>query len=146
MITITQSKTNRPTFLHVKNGVKKVKKGLRHGLIEIGRDNKKHLKTMIKTPPHRGRFYGKHQASAPGEAPANWTGKLMKSVVYKSHGSDSMDFGEEAPHGLFLEDGTKNADNTERMAARPHVGRTVKEKSKDNYNSLEGAVDRAIKK
>ena len=37
-------------------------------------------KTAIQTSPATGRVYGKHQASAPGEAPATDTGNLAGSI------------------------------------------------------------------
>lgn len=48
------------------------------------RDDARH---RVEAPPKTGRIYtsktkpSPHQASAPGEAPANWTGNLMENIT-----------------------------------------------------------------
>jgi hypothetical protein len=41
----------------------------------------KRVQEVIREPGRTGRMYGTHQASAPGEPPANWTGELAGSVT-----------------------------------------------------------------
>jgi len=61
-----------------------------------------------------GRFYGDHQASAPGEPWANWTGTTRASFFteQRDNGFTGV-FGATSPIALYLEFGT------ERIAARP---------------------------
>lgn len=146
MIKLIPNTQNRTVFIEIDNAPDKVKKGLRLALTEIGKENVRHLKNLIKKPPKTGRLYGSHRASAPGEAPANWTGKLLRSVKYRVYGWSKMEFGDGQPYGLFLEGGTKTKDGTKKMAARPHLKTTVREKSKDNFNSLLTNVDKVLKK
>lgn len=140
MIEIRPDTQNKTVFISISNATFKVRKGLKNALIEIGKENVRHTKALIRKQPKTGRFYGKHRASAPGEPPANRTGKLLRSVRYKSSSWSFMEFGDSAPYGKFLEDGTK------KMRPRPHLKRTVREKSRDNFNSIAKAVDDGIKK
>lgn len=62
----------------ISSAVRKAEKELADGGAEA-------MKTAIKTGPRSGRIYnrkpkGRHQASAPGEAPANLTGGLADSI------------------------------------------------------------------
>ena len=81
-----------------------------------------------------------HQASAPGEFPANLSGKLVKGIDYSVRGSNSMEFGDKAKHGKYLELGTKN------MEPREHIVRTVEERAVNFKNALLIFVDRRVKK
>jgi hypothetical protein len=145
-ISIREDYKNRQVFISIDTATHAIRRGLKDALAEIGRENKKHTKALIKNPPKTGRIYkvkGKpnpHQASAPGEAPANWTGKLMKSVRYRAYSWSRMEFGDYAPYGKWLEDGTK------KMSARPHLSRTVKERSGTNFTIINKVVSKYIKK
>lgn len=66
--------------------------------------------------PKTGIIYGDHQASAPGEAPADWTGQLVASGHTRYNRTALM--GEvvfSAPYALHLEYGT------EKMEPRPYL-------------------------
>ena len=145
MITVTpHTKKDRQTMRNVAGSIKAVKRGIRSGLFEIGIENKKHLRGLILDKNKNGRIYhikGKlHQASAPGEAPANLSGKLQRSVDFNVRGSSEMAFGEKEFYGKFLEDGTR------KIKPRPHVGRTVKERGNKNRTIFADSTDRSIKK
>jgi hypothetical protein len=140
MIKIQPGDTNKRALFSIHNSVPRVRKGLRVGLTEIGRENSRHLQIMIRTGPRTGRIYGNHQASAPGEPPANWTGRLAGSVGSRVFGWSRMEFGETVFYGRFLEFGTS------KMEPRPHVVRTVTEKRRDNFNTLAQSVDIEIKR
>ena len=116
--------------------------GIRDGFYEIGQENVKHTRKLILDPNKNGRIYlikGKlHQASAPGEAPANLSGALEKSVDY--HVRDyEMEFGDKELYGKFLEGGTV------KMLPRPHLGRTVNERGTENKNIMEKSIDKRVK-
>lgn len=69
-----------------------------------------------------GRVYGNHQASAPGEAPANDTGALVRSIrVEHTPGSGKARVVVGSAVGKMLELGTK------KMAPRPFMRPSVKE-------------------
>ena len=87
-----------------------------------GHDVERTWKQGIRLPPKTGRVYiirGKaHQASAPGEFPANLTGTLMNSIqVDNSQRMRSVVWQDDsaAPWGFWLELGTVSID------PRPHA-------------------------
>lgn len=72
------------------------------------------IKTSMQGPKS-GRMYGKHQASAPGEAPAIDLGALVNSIGVSMQGRLSATVSESSDHAAPLEFGTT------RMAPRPHM-------------------------
>ena len=66
-------------------------------------------KESILRDPVSGRQYGKHQASAAGEAPASDTGNLASSITFKVDANKDEGRGEvsaSAPYAASLEFGT----------------------------------------
>ncbi len=108
--------------------------GLRLALHEVGSDVNRETKRLIRTGPKIGRIYfikGRwHRASAPGEAPANLTGKLAKSNDYKVSGWSTMEVGETAPYAGYLEHGTR------KMKPRPHLKKAVENQAVHTVNTL----------
>lgn len=96
-------------------------RGVQRGWTDIGLDLVKTAKSTLTTGAKTGRVYkfrgGLHQASAPGEAPANRTGNLRKSLSFKAR-SHELEFGYQAPYGKYLEWGTR------KMAPRPNLLQT----------------------
>jgi hypothetical protein len=172
---------NRKVYAQINTAVPTIRNEMILALQEIGRENVRHLRRLIKDPPNTGRIYNRpgnmgrrHQASAPGEAPADQTGRLRKSVSYRVRGSKMfggslvMEFGETAPYGIFLERGTKQTSKTAekrarrrgkysiqfpgrewrglgwRMLPRPHVSRTVVERDMKNFKILDSRVEGAV--
>lgn len=101
------------------------------------------LTYLLTNGPRTGRVYTirgkKHQASAPGEAPARITGRLAKSVGYKVTGHDQLVVGEEAEYAAFLESGTG------RMKPRPHLSIAVDQTKTTVLNILERFIMEAHK-
>ena len=122
----------------------RVSQGIKDGLHEIGAENVRHMRKLIRDKNKTGRLYffrGRiHQASAPGQAPANMSGRLARTAKYKVRGTYQMEFGDQKFYGKFLEEGTS------KMAKRPHVVRTVREKERDSLRSLSLNVRRRIVK
>ena len=127
MIRIKSDRENKKTFVQIDKMPGANYKSIRSALSEIGSQNKKHLRTLIKSKDKTGRIYGSHQASAPGEAPASLTHTLEKTVKYAVRGDFQVEFGDTQPYGYWLEHGTE--DN--KIAPRPHVVRTIREKQRD---------------
>ena len=72
------------------------------------------MKKSITSGAKSGRRYGSHTSSAPGQAPANWTGQLLKSIkVQKMKGISFVYI--TAKYAEFLEFGTS------KMRARPFI-------------------------
>lgn len=142
MITVRQDPKNRRVIATIEKMYPRFRRGIKAALHEIGSENVNFLRKIIRDKNKTGRLYfirGKiHQASAPGEAPANLTGRLAKTADYKVRGTYQCEFGDKAFYGVFLEDGTT------RMLPRPHIIRTVKKKERDNYRSLADNTHRLI--
>ena len=72
------------------------------------------MKKSITSGAKSGRRYGSHTSSAPGQAPANWTGQLLKNIkVQKMKGISFVYI--TAKYAQFLEFGTS------KMRARPFI-------------------------
>lgn len=97
------------------------KRAIRQSYYDLGKELVKESKRLILDPPKTGRVYRikrnvrvtRHQASAPGEAPANLRGNLRRSINFIVHGDGKMEFGSEdktdknvpVPYGKALEKG-----------------------------------------
>jgi HK97 gp10 family phage protein len=98
-------------------------------------------KKKIQRGPKTGLWYGKHQASAPGEPPATDTGTLVRSIESKREELTAWVWTEEA-YGKFLEFGTRH------IAPRPWLTPAVEENrerfpvelGKAVVESIDGAV------
>jgi len=137
MISVTVNKRSREVLLDISDLANKQKSNIRNALHDIGEEVKRENKRLIKEGPKTGRIYrynGKnHQASAPGEPPANRSGRLMKSSNYRVRNHQEMNIGEEAIHAVFLENGTR------KMKPRPHLIRAINNKAGVTYKILEEA-------
>lgn len=120
--------------------------GIRRSWHEIGSRFSNHTKKLIKNPPKTGRMYGMHQASAPGEAPANKTGRLMNSISYSIHSTHELEIGASArsnkgaPYPRFLEEGTK------KMAPRPYLIKSADYMDNEIVQLLEKTVNETLRK
>ncbi len=72
------------------------------------------MKKSITSGAKSGKQYGNHTASAPGQAPANWTGQLLRSIKVEKLKRISYVF-VSAKYAEFLEFGTS------KMRARPFI-------------------------
>ena len=120
------------------------RQGVKDGFHIIGQLVGIRTKKLIINPPKTGRVYRikgiPHQASAPGEAPANRTGRLARSYNYQVSGDVQLAVGESAPYAGYLEDGTR------KMKKRPHLIRAINETQGQSVAAMQGAIDRAVKK
>lgn len=122
-------------------------KAIRMAMYFIGKDLVKTSQELIQSKDKSGRVYKLksgtvtrlHQSSAPGEAPANFSGNLRKSLGFEVRGADQLEFGSRsgaptaglsnkqavAKYSKFLEEGTS------KMAPRPYLKPSF-EKNKGN--------------
>lgn len=124
-------------------------KGIRDAFFDQGDRNVKYARKQILKRNKTGRLYkikgALHRASAPGEFPANLSGKLRRGVDYTVRGHSQMEFGDRAKHGVYLELGTKTASGDVKMEPREYIIRTVEERAEDFTNALLYHVDKRIK-
>lgn len=98
---------------------------------------------LITSPPKTGRIYKRrgvtHQASAPGEAPANDTSRLLNSRridLFESQLRARLTFS--AKHALPLEAGTM------KMEPRPFARRALRETDAEGVALVERRVQEAL--
>jgi len=149
MIEIKEASTNDKFLLKVFMAERATNLALRYAWRQAGVIVTDKLRYIIRNGPRTGRVYTirgrKHQASAPGEAPANRTGRLAKSVGYKATGHHTLEVGEEAEYAEYLERGTHNKDGSVRMAPRPHLQVAVTETQTKVMDTLIKYLDEAYK-
>lgn len=143
MIEIKEATTNDKFLLKILIAERATNLALTAAWKEVGTLLTNKLRYMIRNGPRTGRVYTfrgrKHQASAPGEVPANRTGRLAKSVDYEAIGHHTLVFGERAEYAGYLERGTK------KMAERPHLGVAVTEMQTVTMNTLVKFIAEAYK-
>ena len=156
MIEIISDPGNRRTFLQIENLKELSQEAIRKAFYLIGKELVKDSKAMLMEKPKHGRLYrlrknGRlvyHRASAPGEAPANFTGSLKHSLDFTVSGSEKMIFGSRTTfpnrqgtpagvkYGGYLELGTK------KIAPRPYLDPSIKK----NYGNIQGHFEEQLKK
>lgn len=133
-------------FIAIKRSLYNNKEGIRKGLINVAPEIKREVRRLIRDPNKTGRIYnigGKlHQASAPGEAPANLSGRLARSVGSKVSSPTRLVIFDTAPYGGYMEHGTRDG----RIAPRPHLRPAALSKSREVIQAIELAVKRQIGK
>lgn len=136
--------------------------GVRKAFYYIGRDLVAESKKLILKVPKSGRIYrlrknGRivlHQASAPGEPPANFTGALKSSLDFNVIGADRMEYGAReqflnkggSPVNLKTRKGVVYARRLElgdsKVKKRPFLLPSIK----TNYKNIREHFEREIKK
>jgi hypothetical protein len=122
------------------------RRGIRQGFFFLGKSLVRDANKSILKKPKSGRTYlvrvggriVRHRASAPGEAPANLTGKLRKSIDFLVRGSNEMEFGADTPYAKALELGAPDRN----LAERPYLSRSIK----DNEKNARGYFENNIRK
>jgi len=113
----------------ISGAVRDTERKIDAGLRAMTLDGAGLIQNAQRQSPATGRMYGKHQASAPGEAPAPDTGRLVGSVfaapVQRVSGGLRASVVVNTEYAAALEMGT------EKMAARPYIVSTIN----DNWDS-----------
>ena len=127
-------------FLVIGKAIYNCKEGIRRGLRAVAPEIKRKVRSLIINPPKTGRFYvikgQRHQASAPGEAPANLTGELASKVGYRVSSHTHLIIGDKAEYGKWLEGNVPN-----RIAPRPHLRPAALSKARE----IEQAIIKGVK-
>jgi HK97 gp10 family phage protein len=126
-----------------------IEKGARAGLEITGEIVASEAVTKIKSPPKTGRIYEKynprrtHQASAPGEAPANDLGFLAANIhpqpTKKAAGALIKTINSGADYAAALEFGTPN------IAPRPYMRPSLIEKKPEYEAAIAREIGKALK-
>lgn len=139
---VAKNKKQEGRFYRAASNVKRrTDKGLNRSLYAIGKDYQETFVGEVRNGVKTGRIYiirGRlHQASAPGETPANITGNYARSVGYGISGR-RMRFGNSAYYAGFLEEGTT------RMEPRPGLRNAIDDNERNTYRNIaDGVLDHA---
>lgn len=130
---------------------RQVRAGMKLGLRTIGRRLVSTAQKGVMNPPKSGRFYiigGRtHQASAPGEYPAERTGRLRRSINFRMPSGTEMRFGAEAPYSPFLQqtDHPDGVASWRKIAPRPFLTNSHNENKRFMQRDLENAMWKVVK-
>jgi len=156
MLEITEAPNNDKVICQIKNLPKLPTRALRKAFYYIGKDLVKDANKLIMAKPKHGKLYllrrngltRLHRASAPGEAPANFTGSLRQSIDFDVVGADRMQFGvkqrfqqrqgtpDGVKYGKYLELGTR------KMSERPFLLPVIKK----NYRNIRKHIETQLKR
>lgn len=131
-------------FLVMDRALFNTKEGIRRGLLDVAPEIEREVVRRIKSPPKTGKLYfiaGKiHQASAPGESPADLSGDLAEGVGSRVPSSTLLVIGYAAstPYGKWMEKGTDDGRIEPRPALRPAALSKERE--------VEQAIQRGVKR
>jgi hypothetical protein len=158
MFKITEDIDNRQIYLHVDKHVLLQTRAIRKAFYYIGKDLVRDAAREILKKPKHGRIYTviidgrtvKHQASAPGEAPANLRGDLRKSLDFNVEGSNKMEFGyreefinrKNSPRGVVYGRALELGYEPRNLEPRPNLLPTIKR----NYKNSQKHFYRMLKK
>ena len=156
-IKIIAGKDNVRAEIQVRELAMRNAKAIRLAFYKIGKDLKATASKLILEKPKGGKTYKikrlsrriTHKSSAPGEAPANLSGRLRRSLDFNVIGSDRMEFGYRAGtgnsggnagvnYGKWLERGTN------RMKARPGLFLAIKENEKNAVEHFETELKKEL--
>jgi len=154
-VSVEYSRKNLEFALWVKNQPPNIRRGIRQGFFAVGEDLVKESRRLIRRPPKTGRLYRiagrrrRHRASAPGEAPANLTGALARSIAFSISGSDNMEFGSRTDEPGAIKTGEYAAileNGSAKISARPYIKPSVEKVNRRARNRFESALKRAMMK
>lgn len=141
---ITIDPKSKRVLIDLGQASRKHKKALRLALNEIGSDVVNKISNYIFNPPKTGRWYTyrgrRYQASAPGQSPANRSGRLAKSGGYRVRNYYELKIYETAPYAGYLEFGTR------KMAPRPHIIRAIRANRTQAIRSIKDHINQELKR
>lgn len=138
---------NYRTEINIRDQGLSTNRGIRKGFYLLGKELVKTARAGVMNPPKTGRIYRykresgrykNHQASAPGEYPANETGAYRKSLGFEVRGGRQMEFGSDSEYGAYLEKGTS------RMGPRPTLQKADAENRGKAFTILDREMKRAL--
>ena len=122
---------------------KEIEAPIKQGLTAIAFDALESAQVLIQRGPKTGRIYKrknvKHQASAPGEAPATDEGELVNSFQVNVLSFDKIDLINAAGHAFYLEYGTRE------IQPRPFMRPAALAAAERGIATLNAVVSAALK-
>jgi hypothetical protein len=144
--TVKSSPNNKKIFIGIEGMAQKNGRSIRRGFYFAGKDITDNARNSILRKPKSGRTYiirkgGRrfnHKASAPGEAPANLSGALRRSIDFKVQGWSDLEVGADTPYARRLELGGGN------IEARPYLITAIEEEERNTRKHLEREIQKGM--
>lgn len=149
-VKIKSNKLNKVFYKQLKNICSSFKNGIKDANFDIAKDLKA---TVYKDLDDKksGRIYVKrlkgrlvrHQASAPYEPPANFTGNLKNSIETKESGASQLTFSAgdaKVNYAGFLERGTS------KMIKRPYLIKSIEDNQKNTVQAYYKSISTKLNK
>lgn len=162
MITVKQDDKSGSILVNICNIKSSSVNAIRKAFYYIGKDLKQVSNDMILSKNKSGKIYsvrlGKtrklHQSSASGEAPANLTGNLRKSIGFEVRGGSQLEFGSRSgPPSAGLSPKQNVADyaaalevGSSRVAARPYLSPSIEKNRRNTTEHFERELERELNK
>lgn len=137
MLEIINDKGEKRFFGSVLNLKKHTKSGIKRAFHKSGQQLKNSFQAEVKFGLKTGHMYGRHQASAPWETPANLTGNYAKSIGFNVSGQE-LRFGNSAAYAGRLEFGTS------RMEPRPGLSNAIQDQERNIVRNFLKEIEREI--
>jgi len=140
MSDLSVSVSSRDVDMSLKNAPDKFMKGCIKGMRRSGIHVKARIQKLIKDPPKSGIKYPRlpNRSSSAGEAPADQSGELLKSVRYRAWRYDLLEVGVDSSYGKLLEEGTY------RMGKRPYISTAASQTFNSVLLMLQLSVDEEL--
>lgn len=152
MIRFTYGIGNRVAFAKLASLKGDTESAIRKAWYFIGKDLRNDARKYILQGPKSGKIYTvfkngrpvQHQASAPGESPANLTGLLRSSIDFLVRGFRNLEFGSSAPYAKYLDGSgsTQFPDSTD--LNRPFLKRAIIANQQNAINHFGSEIQKAI--
>jgi hypothetical protein len=142
------------TIRQAREMTRRTRRGIRHAWFAIGDDLYRSANNEILKGRKSGIKYPnlRNRSSAPFETFANQSGRLRRSLGWKVHGYDSLEFGygvtgqensNPAPgYAKWMEDGTPGG----KMLPRPTLQNALKDVNRNNVRSFEICIKHSVER
>lgn len=146
--TVKGGPKNQKIFIVIEGINEQTRRSVRRAFYFAGKDITDSARNSILRKPKSGKTYiirkdGRrfnHKASAPGEAPANLSGTLRRSIDFKVQGWSELEVGADTPYARRLELGGGN------IEARPYLIAAIEEEERNTRKHLESEVQKGLNK
>lgn len=141
-IKVSINSNSRIAFIKISKIRTDINRGIRYGFYWLGKKLVKDASSMMLEKPRSGRTYlyngRRHVASVAGEAPANRSGALRRSLDFTVSGFDGMTFGYRKEYGKYLEPKQK--------LNRPGLLLSIKKNKQTARKYMEQCINKALRK
>ena len=140
--------------LHALNSLKDMERltklGVRSAWRLSGQSLVRESRRSIVDDPKTGRVYlirrRRHRASAPGESPANLTGRLRKSIGFVLSGKMDLEFGVGPSMSTNVPDYARTLElGGGRIAKRPYLIKAIEKEDRNMENYLFNEIRKSIR-